>query len=350
MAWSWKITAYGTCAIIASALSIVWWAHWRAAKSSALEVSTCRVRADQGDMKAQYKLGAMYYLGRGVPQNYGEAVRWYRKAAEQGYTVAQFNLGLMYHDGKGVLQNYAEAVNWCRKSAEQGDPKGESALGYAYSSGEGVPLDEAEGFSWYRKAAEQGYALAQQALGLMYFEGQGVPQNAIQAVVWYRKAAEQGNAAGQQSLGYMYVKGSGVPKDYGEAVRWYRKAAEQGDVRAQKSLEELGIWSRPTTKIRYVELSRVLLALSGAVYFLWSCSAFLLPGRGLRNWRQVVGTVLGLNLLAYSGLSLYSYGRDIRLCSYYGAFQLARILLLALTVILAVIILFVPAPRKRIAQ
>ena len=320
-------------------VSMVWWAHWKAAKRRALEVSICRVRAEQGDMKAQYKLGAMYYFGRGVPRDYGEAVRWYRKAAEQGYAAAQFNLGLMYHDGNGVPQHHAEAVNWYRKAAEQGDPKAESALGYAYSSGEGVPLDEAEGFRWYRKAAERGYALAEQALGFMYAEGQGVPQNDTQAVAWYRKAAEQGDAGAQQSLGYMYVKGRGVPKDYDEGARWYRKAAEQGDVRARKSLEALGSRARPPAGTRYFELSMALLAFSIGLWFLWSSLGFLLRGRTFRDWRLVAGTLFGLDLLAYSGLSLYAFAQDVRFCAYPDAFHLAKWVVVAAAVVLGLVVI-----------
>ena len=37
--------------------------------------------AEQGDAKAQYNLGQMYYEGQGVPQGHKEAVKWYRLAA-----------------------------------------------------------------------------------------------------------------------------------------------------------------------------------------------------------------------------------------------------------------------------
>ncbi len=40
--------------------------------------------AKQGDANAQNNLGFMYYKGHGVPQDYAEAVKWFRKAAEQG--------------------------------------------------------------------------------------------------------------------------------------------------------------------------------------------------------------------------------------------------------------------------
>ena len=42
--------------------------------------------------------------------DYAEAVKWYRLAAAQGNADVQFNLGTMYYDGKGVTQDYAEAV------------------------------------------------------------------------------------------------------------------------------------------------------------------------------------------------------------------------------------------------
>ena len=37
----------------------------------------------------------MYYNGEGVPQDYQEAVSWFRLAAEQGDASAQFNLGVI---------------------------------------------------------------------------------------------------------------------------------------------------------------------------------------------------------------------------------------------------------------
>ena len=50
--------------------------------------------AEQGHARAQFALGNAYYLGRGVPQNHEEGVKWLRLAAEQGHADAQYNLGL----------------------------------------------------------------------------------------------------------------------------------------------------------------------------------------------------------------------------------------------------------------
>jgi TPR repeat protein len=76
-----------------------------------------RLAAEQGNMNAQFNLGAKYDNGEGVPQNYAEAVKWYRLAAEQGNFVAQNQLGIMYANGNGVPQNYVEAYKWSALAA-----------------------------------------------------------------------------------------------------------------------------------------------------------------------------------------------------------------------------------------
>ncbi|MCF8210295.1 MAG: protein kinase [Rhodoferax sp.] len=192
-----------------------------------------RKAAEQGHATAQNNLGSMYTNGRGVPKNDAEAASWFHKAAELGYVSAQFNLGLMYTKGQGVQRNDAEAANWFRKAAEQGLASAQNNLGLMYTNGLGLPKNYAEAANWYHKAAEQGHARAQSDLGTMYEAGQGVQKNETEAVNWYRKAAEQGNALAQYNLGVMYAQGKGVGKNEAAAVSWFRKAAEQGDAQAQ---------------------------------------------------------------------------------------------------------------------
>jgi uncharacterized protein len=70
-------------------------------------------------------LGVMYLMhaeGQSVPlpQDYTEALKWFRKAADQGDASGQFNLGNMYDKGEGLAGNNAEAVKWYRLAADQG--------------------------------------------------------------------------------------------------------------------------------------------------------------------------------------------------------------------------------------
>jgi TPR repeat protein len=54
------------------------------------------VSADQGDAVVEFLLGDQYANGKGVPQDYSEAMLWFQKAAEQGHPVAKLYLGVMY--------------------------------------------------------------------------------------------------------------------------------------------------------------------------------------------------------------------------------------------------------------
>ena len=76
-----------------------------------------KVLAEQGDASAQYNLGVLYAKGRGVAQDFNEAVKWYRKAAEQGDAFAQGKLGAMYHFGMGVPRDYIQAHKWFNLAA-----------------------------------------------------------------------------------------------------------------------------------------------------------------------------------------------------------------------------------------
>jgi hypothetical protein len=206
------------------------------AANSTGNLAEIRTKAEKGDAAAQFDLGAKYYVGNGVTQDWTEAARWYRKAADQGYAPAEADLAACYGLGNGVRQDDVEATKWARKAADQGDALCQIALGYGYSYGKGVPQDYVASAKWYRQAANQGQADAQYNLGVLYHEGKGVPQDYAQAVTWYRKAAQQDNASAQYNLGVCYRDGEGVPQDYIEAVDWFRKAADQGHVSAQSNL------------------------------------------------------------------------------------------------------------------
>ena len=157
-------------------------------------------KAQRGDAKAQENLGYLYAIGRGVPKNYAEAVKWYRLAAEQGYAKGQLRLGVMYDNGGGVPEDDTEAVKWYRLAAEQGYARAQFNLGNMYAKGEGVPEDDTEAVKWYRLATEQGYASAQFRLGNMYDVGEGVPENDIKAYAWYSLAKAQGDEDAEKKI------------------------------------------------------------------------------------------------------------------------------------------------------
>jgi TPR repeat protein len=164
------------------------------------DVQRIRAAAEGGDATAQNVLGDLYAKGEGVPQNYGEAFKWYRSAAEKDVADAQYNLAVLYETGLGVTRDEAEAMKWHRKAAEQGHAGAEYNLAAMYATGRGVSQDATKAAEWYRKAAEQGDSLAQYNLARRYEVGKGVPVDRVEPYKWHKLAARQGIEDAAQAL------------------------------------------------------------------------------------------------------------------------------------------------------
>ena len=238
------------------------------------DVAGVRARAERGDATAQYRLGKMYEVGRGVSGNLAEAVDWYRRAAEQGHVQALYETARRFGSGRNIEQDFGEERRLYRLAADQGHPRAQRQLALAYSRGDGVPRDSAQSEALYRsaaegfrRAAEGGEGRAQYELGERYTRGEGVPDDAALAVAWYRRAAvsfrraaEAGDAEAQYELGRLIDNtvlkmslgfpnlwsGPVPPADDGRcaqcslldrwAFAWFMRAAEQGYADAQQAV------------------------------------------------------------------------------------------------------------------
>jgi len=191
-------------------------------KDFATAFAIYRDLAERGDVGAQYALGRMYARGEGVPKDTDQARNWFSKAktqgnalkaynsgdfatalriyrplADNGQVLAEYIIGLMYANGQGVPENYGEAVKWLQKAAEQGEAKAQFSVGVIYFKGLGMPKNPAEASKWYRRAADQGNATALYNLGAMYAKGENVAQDSVTAHMLYTLAAKHGiKAAG----------------------------------------------------------------------------------------------------------------------------------------------------------
>ncbi len=156
-------------------------------KNYALAYKEILPLAKSGNADAQHLLGLMYYMGRGLPQDYKQAMFWHRKAADQGKADAQYVVGAMYYTGNAVLQDHKQAV------------------------------------AWFRKAAEQNHAEAQQVLGLMYrYHMGGVQQDNVIAYMLWNLAAANGssNAADQRAAVVRKMTPEQVEEGQTLSARW----------------------------------------------------------------------------------------------------------------------------------
>ena len=177
-----------------------------------------KLKAEQGEVEAQFELGVKYSAGEGAPQNNRRAVDWLLKAAEQGHVEAQFEIGARYALGdaadsniSGVLKDSHQAVHWLKKAAEQNDVTAQFVLGVLLTGSKRVTWLHAVEHPW-RGVLED-----------------DIPPDYIKAAQLLRLAAEQGHVNAQFELGGLYLMGVGVIQDDVQALAWFSLAAMQGD-------------------------------------------------------------------------------------------------------------------------
>ncbi len=170
-----------------------------------------------------YMLGRLYAEGRGVKQDYSQAIAHYDKA----YYPHLYNhnwrvsLGRMHEHGYGVPQDYSKAVKLYHNGAAYDFPCALTNLGMMYVKGHGINQDYKKAVACFQKAAYQEYPEAQYRLAWMYIHGRGVDQNYNKAIGLFNEAAHQGYADAQFQLGVMFAVRWMVDQDNEQAHLWF---------------------------------------------------------------------------------------------------------------------------------
>src|SRR6516164_1372184 len=155
-----------------------------------------------------------------------------RAAALKGDSSAAYEVGNRFAEGKGVPQNYDEAVKWCDRAARAGLMPAVFRLGTFYEKGLGVKRDTDIARRYYLQAAQRGNAKAMHNLAVLDADGGGKGANYNSAAQWFRRAADRGVADSQFNLGILYARGIGVEQNLAESFKWFSLAAAQGDADA----------------------------------------------------------------------------------------------------------------------
>lgn len=201
-------------------------------KDYAISCSHYIKSAEGGNNNAYILAGSCLVMGKGVKQDFSEALNWFKKASsemekadltEADKKYLMNTLATMYYSGKGTLPDFSEAAKWAEKAAEMGDANSQAIMAFLLYTGQGVLQDRKAALIWAEKSAEQGNDMGEVLMGA--FNQYADPPDMKAAFTWYEKSAKQGNPAAQHQLGTFYEKGMIVPKDIEKAHSYYKQAA-----------------------------------------------------------------------------------------------------------------------------
>jgi len=108
--------------------------------------------AEHGNAEAQYKVGEMYELGRGVPKDEPLAISWFKKASAQGHKKSDYKLLYLDIKSNGLNQTTKPQLNKVRQESASGNSNAQYFLGKMYANGVGVPKDLKNALIWLNKA------------------------------------------------------------------------------------------------------------------------------------------------------------------------------------------------------
>lgn len=148
--------------------------------------------------------------------------------------AALHNVANAYAYGKGVEQNYSEAIKYYEAAIEKNDPFSKFTLGtWLYNGLGGLKVDKNRSFQLQLEAAEQGHPSAMFNTGSAYMEGIAIKQNFLIASEWFEKASNYGIIEANINLGNLYRLGQGVPKDLIKARDIFAKYANKNKLSAE---------------------------------------------------------------------------------------------------------------------
>lgn len=151
-----------------------------------------------------------------------------RTAAQKGDPSAEFEVAARFAEGRGIAQDFKQAMTWYQRSAQRGFAPAQYRLGTLFERGIGTKADIARAKIWYGRAAEQGHVKAMHNLAVLN-AGRDPSADYAAALQWFTAAAERGLADSQYNLGVLFESGLGLQRDYKQAYHWLSLAALGGD-------------------------------------------------------------------------------------------------------------------------
>ena len=161
-----------------------------------------KTAAEGGELAAYYYVGHAYEEGEGVAKNEAEAVRWYQARLDHGMQVGCCNaLGALYFYGKGVEQDYAKAFQLINWAYSQGNDWGIYYLGVMYFHGWGVQQDYAKAREILEKVTWNNHKV-HYCLGVIYGNALGGAAEDIPKAVEHLQKATSVPEAKEELLKY----------------------------------------------------------------------------------------------------------------------------------------------------
>jgi len=210
------------------------------------DIQILRAQSDEGNAEAKFFLGALYYSGQGVEQDFSEALKLFKESSNSGYTSATYNLGVIYAKGRGVDVDEDKAIKFYEKAAIGGLDRAQYVYATWLRDGKAIEKNEPLAMEFFKRSSLQNYGPGLLEVAKGYENGLSGRRDYREAVKLYRQARAHDDGKDNYTyynatyrLGLLYYKGLGVEQDKRKAIRFIREASDNNVAEAKTYLKNI---------------------------------------------------------------------------------------------------------------
>ena len=208
------------------------------------DVEILKAQSEEGNAEAKFFLGALYYSGKTVEQDFSKAIKLFQESSNSGYTSATYNLGVIYAKGRGVDIDEKKAFNYYKKAANDGLDRAQYVYATWLRDGKASEKNITLAMEFFKRSSLQKYGPGLIEVAKGYENGLSGRRDYREAVKLYRQARAYDDGTqdftyfnSTYRLGVLYYEGLGVEQDKRKGIRFIREASENNILEAQEYLK-----------------------------------------------------------------------------------------------------------------
>lgn len=207
------------------------------------KIAQLRKDAVAGNLIAMFEMGVVSFEGAYAPQDYDQALEWFRKAAQQKHAGAMVYLSNFYRIGYLEDKDLKKTAELLQEAAQLGHPDAMYLFGCLHTihpTFSRLSNRNQKVLNWFQLAAKSDHAEAMTALGLALIYGTFDNKNIIEGSRWLKTAALAGFRNGMYHYGSLCLSHRIPDCSQNEGMSWLKQAAENGSEAAKNELNKLG--------------------------------------------------------------------------------------------------------------
>lgn len=201
-----------------------------------------------------YRLGTMYYNGKGVKQDDEKAFEYFSRSAEMNNANALYAMGKYYADKNMDIYNPVTAKQYFLTAIKEGNEFAKYSLALLYTDATTDLFDIKRAIELLEEISEENVS-AKYQLGKIYTDTTFEKYDLQKGMKYFEECSELGNTNAMYQLGKVYADNTSNYYDIHKGMEYLEKSMHNGNSYAMAKLGSIYLWGKHEPEVeRNIEL------------------------------------------------------------------------------------------------